>query len=193
MSGADYLTGHDPRTGREIWRAGGLNPEKRGNYRICGSPVPVGDLIIAPSRVKPVLAIRVGGTGDVTDSHFAWKLAKGGPDVPTPVSDGKYLYVVNDSGLVSCVEVKSGQVVWGPQRTARGTVSASPLLADGKLYITNESATTTVLQAGGEFRILATNELDDDHTLASLATSGKQLFLRTSTHLYCLGSDARSE
>ncbi len=193
VSGADYLTGHDPRTGREIWRAGGLNPEKRGNYRICASPVPVGDLIIAPSRVKPILAIRAGGMGDVTDSHFAWKLAKGGPDVPTPVLDGKHVYVVNDSGLVSCVEVKSGQVVWGPQRTARGTVSASPLLADGKLYITNESATTTVLEAGGEFRVLATNRLDDDHTLASLATSGKQILLRTSTHLYCIGSPARSE
>ncbi len=187
ISGADYLTGHDPHTGREIWRAGGLNPEQRGNYRICASPVPVGDLIIAPSRVKPVLAIRAGGAGDVTSSHLVWKLTKGGPDVPTPVSDGTYLYVVNDSGLVSCVDLNSGQVVWGPERTARGTVSASPLLADGKLYITNESATTTVLQAGGVFKLLATNELDDDYTLASLATSGRRIFLRTSTHLYCIG------
>ena len=187
VSGADYVTGHDPRTGREIWRAGGLNPDKQGNYRICGSPVPVGDLIIAPSRVKPLLAIRAGGTGDVTGSHFAWKLTKGGPDVPTPVSDGKYLYVVNDSGQVSCVDVKGGQVVWGPQRTARGTVSASPLLADGKLYITNESATTTVLKAAPEFGVVATNRLDDDYTLASLAASGRHIFIRTSTHLYCIG------
>jgi outer membrane protein assembly factor BamB len=187
VSGADYVTGHDPRTGREIWRAGGLNPERQGNYRICGSPVPVGDLIIAPSRVKPVLALRAGGTGDVTDSHFAWKLEKGGPDVPTPVSDGRHVFVVNDSGLVTCVDARSGQVLWGPQRTARGTVSASPLLADGKLYLTNESATTTVLQAAPQFRVLATNQLDDDYTLASLATAGRHIFLRTSTHLYCLG------
>jgi outer membrane protein assembly factor BamB len=123
----------------------------------------------------------------VTDSHFAWKLDKAGPDVPTPVSDGRYLYVVNDSGLISCVDLESGQVVWGPQRTARGTVSASPLLANGMVYITNESATTTVLKAGAEFTVLATNRLDDDYTLASLATSGQQIFIRTSTHLYCIG------
>jgi outer membrane protein assembly factor BamB len=187
VSGADYITGHDPRTGREIWRAGGLNPEQQGNYRICGSPVPAGDFIIAPSRVTPVLAVRAGGAGNVTESHFAWKLTKGGPDVPTPVSDGRHVYVVNDSGLVSCVELESGEVVWGPQRTARGTVSASPLLADGKLYITTESAVTTVLKAGPEFAVLATNQLDDNYTLASMATSGKHIFIRTSMHLYCIG------
>jgi outer membrane protein assembly factor BamB len=188
ISGADYVTGHDPRTGREIWRAGGLNPDKRGNYRICASPLPAGNLIIAPSRVKPLAAIRAGGNGDVTPTHLAWTLTKGGPDVPTPVSDGKYLYVVNDAGLVSCVDLKNGTAVWERQRTATGTVTASPLLANGKLYITSESAITTVLKAGPEFTILATNRLDDDYTLSSLAATGAYIFLRTSTHLYCLGS-----
>jgi len=187
VSGADYVTGHDPRTGREIWRAGGLNPDQSGIYRICASPVPVNGMIIAPSRVKPLLALRAGGTGDVTESHLAWKLNRGGPDVPTPVSDGKYLYVVNDSGLASCLDLANGEAIWERQRTSEGTVSASPLLADGKLYITNESAVTTVLKAGHEFEILATNKLNDEYTLSSMATSGTHIFLRTSSHLYCIG------
>ncbi|MBU0639021.1 MAG: PQQ-like beta-propeller repeat protein [Planctomycetes bacterium] len=191
ISGADYVTGHDPRTGREIWRAGGLNPDKRGNYRICASPVPVADLIIVPSRVTPVLALRAGGLGDVTESHRAWQMSKGGPDVPTPVSDGKYLYVVNDQGLATCLDVRSGAHVWGPERTARGAVSASPLLADGKLYTTNEQAVTTVLKAGPRFEILATNELAGENTLSSLAAADGCLFLRTASHLYCIGGSRK--
>lgn len=159
VSGGDYVTGHDPDTGREIWRA--------------------------------------GGTGDITTSHLAWKWEDdAGPDVPTPVSDGKHFYMVDDRGLVTCLEAATGKVVWGPERTAVGTVSASPLLADGKLYITNERAVTTVLAAGPEFMALATNELDGTYTLSSIAVAGEQLFLRTSTHLYCIakkspGSESR--
>ena len=109
---------------------------------------------------------------------------RGGPDVPTPVTDDKYFYMVDDQGLVTCLDAKTARSVWGPERTALGTVSASPLLADGKLYITNEKAVTTVLAAGPEFKVLATNELDGSYTLSSIAVAGRDLFLRTSTHLY---------
>jgi outer membrane protein assembly factor BamB len=135
-----------------------------------------------------LLALRAGGTGDVTTSHLAWKWeGAGAPDVPTPVSDGKYFYMVEDSGRVTCLEAKTGNLIWGPERTATGTVSSSPLLADGKLYVTNEAGITTVLAAGPEFKVLATNELDGSYTLSSLSVSGSQLFLRTGTHLYCIG------
>lgn len=188
ISGGDYVTGHDPATGKELWRAGGLNPQKAPNYRIVASPVVVDGMIYAPSRRRPLLAIRSGGSGDVTTSHVAWKWDdRGGPDVPTPVSDGKYFYMVEDSGMVTCLDAKTGKLIWGPERTAGGTVDSSPILADGKLYITNESGVTTVLAAGPEFKTLATNELDGTFTLSSLAVSGNQLFLRTSTHLYCIG------
>jgi outer membrane protein assembly factor BamB len=144
-------------------------------------------MIYAPTRQRPLLALRAGGTGDVTTSHLAWKWDdNGSPDVPTPVSDGKYFYMVSDNGMVTCVEAKTGKLVWGPDRTAIGTVSSSPLLADGKLYVTNERNITTVLSAGPEFKLLATNELDGTYTLSSIAVSGEQLFLRTSTHLYCI-------
>lgn len=189
VSGADWVTAHDPASGAEIWRAGGLNPEKRGNYRICSSPLVVDGMIYAPTRNRPLLALKAGGRGDVTTSHLAWRFNdKGGPDVPTPVCDGTFFYMVNDRGIATCLDAKTGAVVWGPERTAMGTVSASPLLADGKLYITNESATTTVLQAGGSFTVLATNQLDDGYTISSMAVSGRRIFMRTSQHLYCIGT-----
>jgi outer membrane protein assembly factor BamB len=144
-------------------------------------------MIYAPSRNRPIIALKAGGTGDVT-GNTVWKYEDpGGPDVPTPVSDGKYFYMVNDRGMVICLDAKTGKLIYGPERTANGTVDASPLLADGKLYITNESAVTTVVTAGPEFKVLATNELDGSYTLSSIAVSGKQLFIRTGTHLYCIG------
>jgi outer membrane protein assembly factor BamB len=188
VSGGDYVTAHDPATGRELWRAGGLNPQKAPNYRVVASPVVKDGMIFAPSRRRPLLAIKAGGNGDVTASHLAWTWDdRGGPDVPTPISDGKYFYMVDDSGMVTCLDAKTGKLVWGPERTATGTVSSSPLLADGKLYIINENAVTTVLQAGPEFKVLSTNELDGDYTLSSFAVSGKNLIARTGTHLYLIG------
>jgi outer membrane protein assembly factor BamB len=192
ISGGDYVTAHDPKTGKEIWRAAGLNPQKRPNYRIIASPVVADGLIYATSRKAPVLALRAGGQGDITATHTVWKWdGLGVPDVPTPVCDGKYYYMVEDSGRVTCLDAKTGKLIWGPERTALGTVSASPLLAEGKLYITNESGVTTVLAAGPAFKVLATNTLDDSYTLASIAVSGSQLFLRTGSYLYCIGKSSQ--
>ena len=127
ISGADYVTGHDSETGKEIWRAAGLNPERRGNYRIVGSPLVVDGMVYAPTRKKPLLALRTGGTGDVTESHLVWKWeGAGAPDVPTPVCDGKYFYMVDDRGMVTCLDAKTGELIWGPERTAQGVVSSSP-------------------------------------------------------------------
>jgi len=188
ISGGDYVTGHDPDSGAEIWRAGGLNPKKITVGRIIASPVAVGGMVYAPSRKEPVLALRAGGVGDITTSHLAWKWdANDGPDVPTPACDGTYFYMVDDRGVITCLDAKTGSVIWGPERTARGTVSASPLVADGKIYITNEDAVTTVLAAGPAFKTLSTNPLDGEYTLSSPVVSGNRLFIRTALYLYCIG------
>ncbi|MBT3603801.1 MAG: PQQ-like beta-propeller repeat protein, partial [Candidatus Latescibacteria bacterium] len=145
ITGGDVVTGHNPKTGKEIWRANGLNPENSGSYRIVASPLAIDGMIYAPTRKRPLLALPAGGTGDVTNSVL-WKFdGAGAPDVPTPVSDGKHFYMVDDRGLATCLNAKTGEVIWGPERTAQGTVSASPILADGKLYVLNEYAVTTVL------------------------------------------------
>ena len=99
--GGDVVSGHNPATGAEYWRADVLNPQRGRNYRIVASPTVVGDLVIAPTRENPLVAIRPGGNGDVAGSHVAWTFAQG-PDVPTPVSDGKLLSVVRDRGGTAC-------------------------------------------------------------------------------------------
>ena len=187
VTGGDCVTGHDPDTGREIWRADGLNPQQRGNYRIVASPVVIDDMIYAPTRRRPLLALSAGGTGDVS-GNVVWKWeGAGAPDVPTPASDGTYFYMVDDRGLATCLDAKTGAVVWGPERTAQGVVSTSPHVADGKVFLLNENAVTTVLAAGPEFKVLGTNELDGTYTLSSPVSAGSQLFIRTATHLYCIG------
>lgn len=189
ITGGDCVTGHDLATGKEIWRANGLNPENDPSYRIVASPVIFEDIIFAPTRVKPLLALKAGGRGDVSRSHLLWSTANG-PDVPTPVTDGKYLYIVNDRGIMWCFEARTGKEVYGPQRIKPGTYSASPVLGDGKIYITNEDGLTTVVKAGPEFAVLAENPLND-YCLSSPAISDGQLFIRTAANLFCIGNNSQ--
>ena len=186
VSGGDVVTGHDPATGKELWRLKGLNPTNDPSYRIVASPVVAGGLIIVPSRVSPVIAIRPGGRGDVSQSHKAWQFSRG-PDVPTPVSDGTHVFIVTDNGVVYALNAKTGAVVWGPTRLKTGTYSASPVLAEGRVYVTNEEGLTSVFAAGPEFEVLAENPLND-YTLSSPAVSQGQIFLRTSSHLFAIGA-----
>jgi len=186
LTGGDVVTGHDPETGRELWRADGLNPANDANYRIIASPVTQGDLIVAPTRERPMLVLKAGGRGDVTKSHLLWSFGSG-PDVPTPVTDGKYLYVVNDRGIMFCLDARTGQEIYGRQRLRSGTYSASPVLADDKIYITSEDGVTSVVKAGPEFAVLAENEFDD-YTISSPAVSGGRIFFRTTKFLWAIGS-----
>ncbi|HKZ81795.1 MAG TPA: PQQ-binding-like beta-propeller repeat protein [Pyrinomonadaceae bacterium] len=191
ITGGDCVTGHDLATGKELWRANGLNPENDPSYRIVASPVIFEDTIYAPTRVKPLLVLRAGGRGDISRSHFLWSTANG-PDVPTPVTDGKYLYIVNDRGIMWCLEARSGKEVYGPQRIKPGIYSASPVLGDGKIYVTNEDGLTTVVKAGPEFAVLAENPLND-YCLSSPAISEGQIFIRTAANLFCIGKNSKSD
>ena len=186
ITGGDIVTGHDPETGQELWRADGLNPRNNGAYRIIASPVVMDGMIYAPTRERPLLALRAGGRGDITTSHLVWS-TRHGPDVPTPVTDGTYFYIVNDRGIVFCLDAKTGETIYGPQRIARGTYSSSPVLADGRIYVTNEDGLTTVFKAGPEFELLAENATDE-YTLSSVAISDGQIFLRTDSFLYAIGT-----
>jgi outer membrane protein assembly factor BamB len=196
ITGGDVVSGHDPATGREYWRADVLNPTRNRAYRLVASPTIVGDLIIAPARNNPLLAMRPGGNGDVSKSHVVWEFAQG-PDVPTPVSDGKLLYVVRDGGVVFALDVKTGATVYGPERLPPGTYSASPILADGKIYVTTEEeGITTVFRAGPKFEILASNSLLGDcspYCLSTVAISEGQIFLRTTSFLWAIGDRRAAE
>jgi outer membrane protein assembly factor BamB len=185
VTGGDCVTGHDPGTGEELWRGTGFNPDKNPNYRIIASPVVYDDVVYVPTRVRPLIAFRAGGRGDISQSHKLWSFMNG-PDVPTPVTDGKYFFSVNDRGIVWCLDAKTGQEIWGGQRIKPATYSSSPVLADGKIYVTNEDGMTTVLKAGPKFEVLAENDLSD-YTLSSPAISDEHIFLRTEHFLYAIG------
>ncbi len=185
LTGGDVVTGHDPGTGEELWRSDGLNPENNGAYRIVASAVVMDRVIYAPTRERPLLALRAGGRGDITQTHRLWSF-NDGPDVPTPVTDGRYFYSIKDNGVIFCLDAKTGERIYGPIRLAVGTYSASPVLADGKIYITNEDGLTSVIKSGPEFEILAENDLGD-YTLSSPAISDGQIFIRTASGLYAIG------
>jgi outer membrane protein assembly factor BamB len=182
VNGSDQVTGHDLSTGQELWRVAGLSTENPP-FRIVSSPVIADEVIYAPAASRPLIALRAGGRGNLT--HYLWS-SRNGPDVPSPVTDGKYFYIVDDKGIARCLDAKSGKGIWGPQRLKPGVYSSSPVLADHKVYVVNEEGMTTVLKAGQNFEILAENSLDD-LCLSSPAISDGQIFIRTAQALYCIG------
>ena len=185
INGGDVVTGHDFETGEELWRADGLNPSNNRNYRIVASTVIGNGIIYAPTRVRPLLALKPGGRGNVTESHKLWSFDDG-PDVPTPVVADNLFYVVNDRGIMFCLDATTGEPIYGPERLASGTYSGSPVLGDGKIYVTNEDGLTSVVKAGREFEILAENDLGD-YVLSSPAISDGQIFIRTAAYLFAIG------
>lgn len=185
ISGGDYVTGHDLASGREIWRMGGLNPNNNPAYRTIASSITTGGLVFTSStRGRPFIAFRPGGSGDITQTNLVWKNNLGA-DVPTPTTDGKRIYIVRDNGVIGSFDTKTGKPVWNQQRIEPGTYSASPVLADGKLYVSNEDGTTTVIKQSDEFEVLAVNKLGD-YLLATPAPAGDEIFIRTRQYLYCI-------
>jgi outer membrane protein assembly factor BamB len=184
VSGGDYVTGHDIDTGKELWRIGGFNPTNDpANRTIASSLVIGGNVFTTSTRGRPFIGFRAGGSGNITGKNELWTNNLGA-DVPTPTTDGKYIYVLNDRGVMNCLEAETGKVVYEGQRIELGTYSASPLLADGKIYSTSEEGTTTVVKAGPQFEVLGVSKLDE-HTLASPVAVDNQIFLRTDDYLYC--------
>jgi outer membrane protein assembly factor BamB len=188
ITGGDVATGHEPATGKEIWRVEGLNPQNAPNYRLIASPVAWQGMVIAPTRVQPMLALDVANRAGGTPKTL-WSFDQG-PDIPTPATDGSLLYIVRDNGATFALDLKTGAVVYGPERLPPGTYSGSPVLADGHVYVTNEEGLTSVYKAGRKFELVAQNPLND-YCLSSPAVSEGQIFIRTSGHLWAIGTRKR--
>ncbi|HKE31721.1 MAG TPA: PQQ-binding-like beta-propeller repeat protein [Candidatus Angelobacter sp.] len=185
VNGSDQVTGHDINTGQELWRMAGLSPENPP-FRVVSSPVVADGIIYAPAASRPLIALRAGGRGNLTRQLWS---SRNGPDVPSPLTDGKYFYIVHDNGVMRCLDAKTGKEVWGPKRLKPGSYSSSPVLADQKIYVVNEDGVTSVLKAGPNFELIAENSLDD-LCLSSPAISDGQIFIRTARFLYCIGKRA---
>ncbi len=118
-----------------------------------------------------------------------WRQQGDGSDVPTPAAANGKTYILSDKGVLTCVEITSGKKLWsGHMEKNRHGFSSSPILADGKIYLTREDGKTIVLAQGDQFKILAENELDGTQTVATPVFVNGHILLRTDTHLYCIGS-----
>jgi outer membrane protein assembly factor BamB len=179
--GAKAAYAYDPRTGRELWMV------RYGCWSAAARPlVSKGLALILTGAGKTELwGVRLGGQGDVTDTHVAWKWEKSAAKTASPVIVDDLLYMVNDDSTVTCLEVATGQLVW--RERIGGNFAASPIVADGRIYFPNQQGKTTVLKPGRTFAPIATNTLDIG-CMASPAVDGKALYLRTKTHIYRIES-----
>jgi outer membrane protein assembly factor BamB len=169
----------DPHTGKIIWwiKTAGHSPAMRSLY--------ANGLVYATSGAgKELFAIKPDGQGNVTASHIAWRINKGIGHKPSPVLVDDLIYVVSDEGALVCIDSKTGQQVWG-QRLAKSLFSASPLFADGVIYLFAEDGSSTVIQPGREYKELQKNKLDGGSECKSTpAIAGKSFFIRTDSNLY---------
>jgi outer membrane protein assembly factor BamB len=175
---------YDPDSGKELWSCAGNLVEV--------TPTPVaghGLLYCSSGRAGPTLAIRPGGTGDVTASRIVWQTPKGSPFVPSPLLYGDHLYLVNDmTSVATCLDARSGAVLWQGRlgEARRESFSASPVGVDGKVFLTNDSGETFVLKAGNRFELLRVNQLGE-RTLASAAGVDRTWYFRTERRLVAIG------
>jgi outer membrane protein assembly factor BamB len=169
---------YEPQTGREIWSV-------RYGDGFSNVPRPVsanGLVYICTGFYEPELfAVRPDGTGDITSSHVAWRERRSVPLTSSPIVVGEELYMVNDSGIASCLDARTGKLHW--RQRLGGSHSASPVHAAGRIYFLNEDGESVVIPAGKVFQRLASNPLQGQ-TLASMAISGGSIFIRSATHLY---------
>lgn len=176
----DCVQGFDAQSGKRIWT---VYSQGEG---VTPSPVVGEGLIFTSSgfEAPTIRAIRPGGQGDVTESHIEWEQKRGVPAMVSFLHVRPWLYSITRDNILYCMTAATGEILW--QRRLKGTYSASPILADGKIYISSEDGVTLVLRPGPKYDEVAVNELDDP-ILASMAVSDGHLYVRTAKNLFCLG------
>ena len=183
VSSQGRVAAYDPDGGRELWTVRGMT------FEVIPTPVVGHGLVFASSgRAGPTLAIRPGGSGDVTSTHVAWSAARGSPFVPSGIIVGDLLYLVNDmQSILTVYEAATGALVYQDRlgMAMREGFSASPVAVNGKVFFTNDDGQTFVVQAGREFKLLHVNELGA-RTLASPALVDGVWYWRTESELMAL-------
>jgi outer membrane protein assembly factor BamB len=185
------LTGYNPRDGKEIWRYEWNFPGMP--LRTVGSPVAGDGIVFAASGdgsgLRSMIAVKLGGKGDVTKTNLLWEADRGTPYVPTPLYRDGFVYFVTDDGFAACHEAKTGKEIW---RARLGSgMSASPLLIDGKIYAPGEKGDVYVFEATpAGYKSLAKNSLGET-VFSSPAVSNGRLYVRGSGHLFCIGKPAK--
>lgn len=180
-TGAKATYAYDPATGKEIWHI------TYDGYSNASMPVFLGSdwaFINTGFGKAHLLGVKLDpeAKGDITKTHVKWDEFKRIPNRSSPALVGEFIYVVNESGIISCLNALTGEITWDDR--LRGHFSGSPIIANGKIYFASEQGDVYVVEANSEtFKLLATNKLDDGF-MASPAVSGNDLFLRSKSHLY---------
>ena len=191
VHGADYVTAHSLEDGSEIWRCGGLNPVMGYNpsLRFVASPVATEGLIVVPSAKNgPVLGIDPAAKGDITDSKWQlWKLRQGTPDVPSPVIHDGLVYLCRERGDLICLDAETGEQLYR-ERTHRHRHRASPVYANGHIYLTSRDGLVNVVKTGRAFEIVASNSLGEVIAASPVISNGV-LYLRSYQALYAIGGE----
>jgi outer membrane protein assembly factor BamB len=181
LSFPNEVRGLDPDTGKELWKCEGIK-----EFYLCPTVASKDGLVYAiGARAHNALAVKAGGTGDVTKTNLLWT-KRVGSNVTSPTVYEDHVYWVDDEGTAYCLKARDGEQVY--RERLRGEVYASVTIADGKVYVVSKKDGTFVLAAGPKFERLAHNSLSDESTFnASPAVSQGQLFLRSDKCLYCIG------
>ncbi len=184
VSATNKVRAYDPDNGKVIWEAAGLG------LNVIPAPVWQGDLVYAMSgfRDPKLMAIRLGKEGDLTNSDaIVWSQTRGMSYTPSPVLYDNKFYALTDNGMLSCFDAVTGKPFYQQQRLPQAeNFKASPVAADGKLYLAGESGATYVIKMGEKFEVVATNTLADHLFVASPVVVEGELFLRSHSQLFCI-------
>ena len=185
-AGAEMVVAYDPRTGKELWRANGTE-----SHPIPSAVAGHGLVFLsAGSQAKRAFAIQLGGSGDLRNSpSIVWRHDKGTAYVPSPVLVGRYLYLMTDTGIVTCLDAVTGAVVYeGGRPPVPATFTASLVAFGDRLLATSEDGDTFVIKAGARHEILRTNSIGEP-VFASLALAGGAIYIRGAQHLFAIRED----
>jgi outer membrane protein assembly factor BamB len=186
--GAERLTAHDAKDGSILWTCAGFNPKKQGNWVAVASAIVVGDMTIVPyGRGSHLVGVKLGGSGDVTETHRLWTREDTGTFVPSPVAyDGK-LYLVRDGGEVECLDPATGNTLWSDRfpKSSKKFYS-SPTIAGGRLYAAREDGVVMVADVKDGFKFLAENNMQEQIIASPVPIDG-HLLIRGEKHLFCVG------
>ena len=175
---------YDLRDGSLIWECAGLGANT------IPHPVSQDDLVFVMSGYQNpnLMAIRLGREGDLTGTDaIVWSQARGNSYTPSPVIHDNKLYVLTDTGTLSCYNAKTGEPYYQQERLPKTySFKSSPVGANGKLYMASENDDVIVVRMGEKFEVLATNTMPDQTFIATPAIAGGEIFLRSKTRLYCI-------
>jgi hypothetical protein len=180
MSWPDTLEAYDPKTGGVLWSAGGLTK------LVYSSPIVTPDVVVAMSGFGGSdLAVKTGGSGDITATHRLWGTPKSPQRIGSGVVVGDHIYILNATGAFHCIELQTGKIVVN-ERPDAAAVWGSTIHADGKLYVTNQRGETFVIAAKPQFELISRNPLGE-RSQSTPAISNGEIFIRTYGHLWCIG------